>query len=95
MITKREVQHIARLARLGLTEKEIKKFQKELSLILDYVEKLKEVDVSKIKPTSHSIRVENVMRDDESKKPKLERKKLLELMPEKKDSYLKTKSILK
>lgn len=46
MITKEEVQHIAKLARLGLTENEIEKFRKELSSILDYVEKLKEVDVS-------------------------------------------------
>ncbi|MDI6603013.1 MAG: Asp-tRNA(Asn)/Glu-tRNA(Gln) amidotransferase subunit GatC [Patescibacteria group bacterium] len=114
MISKEEVQHIAKLARLGLTEKEVKKFQKELSSILDYIEKLKEVDISKIEPTSHSIaepsllearqemktkpsviKVENVMRDDESEKPKSESKKLLELAPETKDGYLKTKSILK
>jgi aspartyl-tRNA(Asn)/glutamyl-tRNA(Gln) amidotransferase subunit C len=80
MISEDKVKHIAKLARLGLTEKEIEKFQKELSAILDYFEKLKEVDISGVEPTSHSvprspsatgmaaeglaILVENVMRED-------------------------------
>lgn len=98
MITKKEVQRIAKLARLGLTNKEIEKYQKELSKILDYIEKLKEVDVSKIKPTSHSVLVENVMRSDEAKKPAPYRTEgsgagLLELAPETKNGYLKVKKI--
>jgi len=96
MISKEEVKHIAKLARLGLTESEIRKFQRELSSILDYMEKLKEVDVSKVEPTSHSIKVENVMKEDEPKEKKLElRKKLVEMAPEKEKGYLKVKSILK
>ena len=95
MISKQEVEHIAKLARLGLTEKEIEKFQRELSKILDYIEKLKEVDVSEVEPTSHSILVENIMRIDELKKEKIEiGKKLVEMAPEKKSGFLKTKSIL-
>lgn len=95
MISKEEVKHIAKLARLGLTEEEIKKFQKELSSILDYIEKLKEVDIGEIEPTSHSIKVENVMRKDkESEKLKEKSEKLLELAPETKGGYLKVKSIL-
>ncbi len=112
MISKKEVQHIAKLARLGLTEKEIEKFQRELSSILNYIEKLKEVDISKaepaqgwarremrtkfsarIEPTSHSILMENVMRDDESQKSKVKSQKLMELAPETKNGYLKVKSI--
>ena len=95
MISKQEVQHIAKLARLGLTEKEIGKYQKELSSILDYIEKLKEVDVSKITPTSHSIEMENVTRNDESLKLKVQSSKLLDLAPETKNGYLKVKSIFK
>ena len=96
MISKKEVQHIARLARLGLTEKEIVKFQKELSSILDYVEKLKKVDVAKVEPTSHPLAVENVMREDEeNKKQKTKNKKLLDLAPETKNGYIKVKSIIK
>lgn len=106
MITKEEVQHIAKLARLGLTKKEIEKFQNELSSILDYVEKLKEVDVLKVEPTSHSIKpkriksyvpgkVENVNREDkESEKGETKSEKLLNLAPETKKGYLKVKSIL-
>ena len=95
MITKEEVKHIAKLARLGLTSEEIEKLQKELSSILDYIEKLKEVDISGVEPTSHSIEMENVMREDEEKgKLKTKNKKLLELVPETKDGYLKVKSIL-
>ncbi len=94
MISREEVQHIAKLARLGLTEKEIKKMEGELSKILDYIEKLKEVDISNVEPFSHAIKVENVMRSDESLKPEAKSSKLLELAPEKKNGYLKTKSIL-
>jgi len=96
MISKEEVQHIAKLARLGLTEEEIKKFQKELSPILDYIEKLKEVDISGVEPTSHSVRVENIMREDKVrlKDKSADEEKLLELMPEKKERHLKVKSIL-
>jgi len=104
MIKREEVQHIAKLARLGITKKEEEKFTKELSSILDYIEKLKEVDISKIEPTSHSFKIENVMREDSLpstlqtvlSRLKIERiKKILELMPETKNGYLKVKSILK
>ncbi len=95
MITREEIQHIAKLARLGLSEKEIAKYQKDLSSILNYVEKLKEVDISEIKPTSHSLRIENVMRIDEARVADPEiRKKILDLAPETKEEYLKVKSIL-
>jgi len=95
MISKEEVKHIAKLARLGLTEKEVEKFQKELSSILDYIEKLKEVDISGMEPTSHSIKVENVIREDQvNEKLKMKNAKLMDLAPETKNGYLKTKSIL-
>ena len=95
MISKKEVKHIAKLARLGLADKEMEKIQKNLSSILDYMEKLQEVDVSEIEPTSHSIEVENVMRDDiESQKPKFKIQKLLKLAPQIKGDYLKVKSVL-
>jgi len=102
MISKEEVKHIAKLARLGLNEKEVEKFRKELSSILDYIDKLKEVDISKVEPTSHSVLVENVMRSDEFQIANFQlpgtrevgAKKLMELAPDKKNGYLKVKSIL-
>ncbi len=97
MISKEEVQHIAKLARLGLPERDVEKFQKELSSILDYVEKLKEVDISDVEPTSHPFKVENVMRKDLTEKPgeikNRQKKKILEMTPNSKENYLKVKSI--
>lgn len=83
MITKENVKHIAKLARLGITEAEVRKFQKELSSVLAYAEKLKKVDISGVEPTSHPLKIENVVRADEAKK---ESKKLLA-------GFLKVKSI--
>lgn len=97
MISKKEVKHIAKLARLTLTEKEIVKYQKELSKILDYIEKLNEVNVSEIEPTSHPFFVENIMRKDieEISDSKLQiLKKLIELAPETEGKYLKVKKII-
>jgi len=70
MINRKEVQRVAKLARIGITQKEEEKFSRELSLILDYVEKLKEVDISKTPPTSHSVGIKNITRED-SKSEKL------------------------
>jgi len=98
MISKQEVQHIAKLARLGLTEKEVEKYQKELSSILDYIGKLKKIDmeISNLLPTSHPFEVENIMREDQkSAKRKEQNAKLLELAPQTKNDHLKVKSILK
>lgn len=96
MITKKEVQHVAKLARLNMTKKEEEKFTKELSLILDYIEKLKEINVDRIEPTSHPFEIENVMREDISKKPEMEViQKLIKAAPARKQSYIKVKTILK
>jgi len=95
MISREEVRHIAKLARLGITENEEEKFQRELSKILDYIEQLKEVDISNVLPTSHSISVENVVRKDEIKQQDLEvNKRILEQAPDKKEGHIRVKSIL-
>lgn len=95
MISKKEVQHIAQLARLGLSKKETEKMQKDLSSVLDYIEKLKEVDISGVDVYSPLDGLGNVMREDRIKKEsKKKDKKLLELAPEKKNGYLKVKQVL-
>ncbi len=95
MITKKEVQHVAKLARLKITKEE-DKFVKELSLILGYVGKLKEVNVDKVKPTSHPFEIENVTREDIPQKPEEEMvQKLMKAAPAKKENYIKVKTILK
>lgn len=95
MISKKEVEHIAKLARLGLTQKGVNKFQKELSKILDYIAKLEKVDISGIEPTFHSILLENVKRADRARTQELEtRKNLIKAAPKEKERYIKVKSIL-
>jgi len=95
MITKKEVEHIAKLARLGLTQAEIKKFQKELSSVLDYFNLLKEVQVAGVNPTSHLVLVENVMREDEAKKTSPElANNLIKAAPDRKERHIKVKAIL-
>jgi aspartyl-tRNA(Asn)/glutamyl-tRNA(Gln) amidotransferase subunit C len=93
MISKEEVKHIAKLARLGLTEKEIERFQKELSSILDYVEKLKKADISGVEAVSSAFKIENVVREDEKRKENLGNEKLVEMTPEIEKGYVKVKSI--
>jgi len=65
MISKEQVQHIAKLARLSLTEKEIKKFQKQLSETLDYINILKKIDIKGIEPTFQVTDLKNIFREDE------------------------------
>ncbi|MEI6712475.1 MAG: Asp-tRNA(Asn)/Glu-tRNA(Gln) amidotransferase subunit GatC [Verrucomicrobiota bacterium] len=60
-----DVRYTAQLARLNLTDAEVAKFQAQLSQVLGYVEKLKEVDVSSVDPTAHTSAVHNVFRSDE------------------------------
>ncbi len=96
MISKDEVRHIAQLARLGITKEEEEKFSHDLSSILDYMRKLQEVDLKNIRPTSHSLTLENNFREDEIKTEDRETvKKLINLAPGKDGNYIKVKSILK
>lgn len=94
MITKKEVQHIAKLARLGLLENELEKFQKELSSILDFVKKLQEADTSKVEPISHITGAKNVTRKDRARKNETEKvRKILDEAPELKEGYIKVKAV--
>jgi len=95
MINKQEVEHITNLARLKLSPEEIKKMEKELSAILQYFDSLKKVDVKEVEPTSQSVFLENIMREDVAKKQPIEKvNKLLKAVPEKEGRYVKVKSIL-
>ncbi len=94
-LKKEQVEHVAKLAHLGLSAQEKRKFQKELSAILDFVEKLKQVKTEKVEPTAQVTGLENVSRPDKGRaKTKQERKKLLDLVPQTKDGYVKVKTVL-
>ena len=64
MITIKEVEHVAKLARLELTEEEKVKFSKQLGDILEYAQQMNEIDTEGVEPMSHAIPIVNVMRED-------------------------------
>lgn len=64
MISTDDVKHVAKLARLELTEEETEKYSKQLGDILKYVEQMNEVDTTGVEPMPHAIPVYNVMRED-------------------------------
>jgi aspartyl-tRNA(Asn)/glutamyl-tRNA(Gln) amidotransferase subunit C len=63
-ITKAEVEHVALLARLEFSETEVERFTTQLNSILDYMDKLKELDTTKVEPTFHAVARKNVFRED-------------------------------
>ncbi len=65
MIDDKDVEHVARLARLALSDAEKARMREQLAKILLYIDKLKELDVTGVEPTSHAVPLLNVMRDDE------------------------------
>jgi aspartyl-tRNA(Asn)/glutamyl-tRNA(Gln) amidotransferase subunit C len=64
-ITRDEVLHVARLARLELTDGEITRFQEQLSAIIGAVSKVSELDLSDVPPTAHPLEISNAWADDE------------------------------
>jgi aspartyl-tRNA(Asn)/glutamyl-tRNA(Gln) amidotransferase subunit C len=64
MIERDQVLHVARLARLRLTEDEVERMAREMWKILQHVEKMNELDLEGVEPTSHVVELQNVLRDD-------------------------------
>jgi len=83
-ITKNEVLHVADLARLSLDAAAIDKFAEQIGAILEYVDKLNEVNTEGVKPTSHAISLTNAFREDEQG-AHLDREKALATAPQKED----------
>jgi len=65
-LSEEEVKHVAKLAKLTLTEEEIKKFQSQLSEVLAYVDVLKKLETKEIEPTSQVTGLENIFREDQT-----------------------------
>ncbi len=92
-ISKKEVEHVALLARLALSEEEKEKFTKQLSQVLDHAEKIKKLDTSNVFPTSHVIPLRNVFREDKAK-PSFSEEKALSNAPEKENQAFKVPKIV-
>lgn len=95
MIPLKEVEHLAKLAHLGLSKEEVKKLQKDLEEFLDYAEKLQEVEVSGIQPVSHITGLENVERQDEEDEKLASADEALQAAPEKEGRWVRVPLIIK
>jgi aspartyl-tRNA(Asn)/glutamyl-tRNA(Gln) amidotransferase subunit C len=81
MIDREQVLHVARLARLALTEEEVEAMARELSGILEHVDRISELDLDQVEPTDHVVDLENVLRPDEPR-PSWPRERMLEQAPD-------------
>jgi aspartyl-tRNA(Asn)/glutamyl-tRNA(Gln) amidotransferase subunit C len=81
MLEREQVVHVARLARLELDKAELAKMATELSAVLDHVERIRQLDLADVQPTSHPVDVAGVMRSDEPQ-PSLPRDVILAAAPE-------------
>jgi aspartyl-tRNA(Asn)/glutamyl-tRNA(Gln) amidotransferase subunit C len=92
-ITKQEVEHVAKLARLELSEQEHDRLTDQLSNILNYVEKLNELDTKGVEPTAHVLDLRNVLRED-TPAASLARERALANAPEKAAGHYKVPKII-
>ncbi len=93
MISRTDVDHVARLARLGLTDDEIDLMQGQLNRILEAIGELASVDTSAVGPTAQVIELENVMREDEPR-PSMDREAALANAPLRVGSHLRVPVVL-
>ncbi|SFS30541.1 Asp-tRNA(Asn)/Glu-tRNA(Gln) amidotransferase subunit GatC [Marininema halotolerans] len=91
-ISKEKVEHVAKLARMYLTDEEAELYTSQLNDILGFAEKLNELDTTDVEPTSHVLPMANVLRQDENK-PSLDREKALRNAPEHKDGMFKVPAV--
>ncbi|HEY7151711.1 MAG TPA: Asp-tRNA(Asn)/Glu-tRNA(Gln) amidotransferase subunit GatC [Solirubrobacterales bacterium] len=91
MIDREQVLHVARLARLALSEEEIERMSGELPAILEHVERMNELDLEGVEPTSHVVALENVLRADEPR-PSWDRDRVLGDAPDPSDGAFRVPS---
>ena len=91
MIDREQVLHVAKLARLRLDEAEVETMAGELSGILGHVDRISDLDLEGVEPTSHVVALENVMREDEPR-PSWDRDRILEGAPDPSDGAFRVPS---
>ena len=87
------VRHVARLARLGLSEEEVERLSMQMSRMLDYFETLKQVDTTGVPPAAHIVPLENVLRKDEVIE-EYSQEEILSNAPEQSERCFKVQAIL-
>ncbi|MBV6717032.1 Asp-tRNA(Asn)/Glu-tRNA(Gln) amidotransferase subunit GatC [Paenibacillus chitinolyticus] len=92
-ITIKDVEHVAKLARLDLSAEEKEQFTEQLNAILKYAEQLGKLDTEHVEPTSHAMSVKNVTREDEVR-PSLPLDKVMLNAPEEEDGQFKVPAVM-
>lgn len=93
MIEDRDVEHVARLARLTLSPADRERLRRQLGAILEYIAKLEALDVTGVEPTSHAVPVVNVLREDEVT-PGLGAEEALANAPDRREHFFRVPRIL-
>ena len=91
VIDREQVLHVAKLARLRLDDAEVETMSRELSGILEHVERIQSLDLDGVEPTSHVVELENVLRPDEPR-PSWDRERVLEPAPDPADGSFRVPS---
>jgi aspartyl-tRNA(Asn)/glutamyl-tRNA(Gln) amidotransferase subunit C len=92
-IDQAQVRHVAKLARLELTDQEVAAFSTQLSAILEYVQKLNELDTTGLEPLAHCLAIHNVFREDQVK-PSLPPQQVLANAPDRDEQFFRVPKIL-
>lgn len=92
-LSREQVEHVALLARVGITDEDVDRFSHQLSDVLDYFERLREVDTENVPPTSHTLPLHNIMREDEPQPP-LGADEVLANAPQQEDGRIRVRAIL-
>jgi aspartyl-tRNA(Asn)/glutamyl-tRNA(Gln) amidotransferase subunit C len=92
-LNKKDIEHIAKLAKLKFTDDEIDKLAPQLNGILDYVEKLNELDTENVEPLSHPVANTNVFREDKLKES-VPTEEALKNAPQKDEKYFKVPKVI-
>ena len=93
MISRQDVEHVARLSRLALNDAELERMREQLSGILAYIDKLRALDTAGVEPTSHAVPLVNVMRDDATR-PCLPPDEALANAPERSGQFFRVPKII-
>lgn len=92
-LSRAEVEHLAKLARLGLSEEDKIKFEEQLSVILDHFDVLNQIDTQSVPPTAHTLPLENVFSPDKPR-PSLSPEEVLANAPGRDDDFFRVRAVL-
>ncbi len=93
MISRQDVEHVARLSRLALSDADIEKMREQLAAILAHIDTLCALDTEQVEPTSHAVPMENVMREDEPR-PSLPQEAMLANAPDRSADFFRVPRII-